>query len=60
MFFQHGTDPEMIDNMPYFDFLEMINVPDEDPATSASDFLKKEYQDQGTESYYDQDIWADE
>lgn len=58
MFFQHGTDPETIDKIPYFDFLEMINVPDEDPATSASDFLNKEYKD--TESYYDQDIWADD
>lgn len=59
MFFRHGTNPETIDQIPYFDFLDMINTPDDDPAFSASDFLKKEYQ--GQESFYDQDnIWADE
>ena len=58
MFLMHGTDPKSIDNADYFDLLELLNTPDEDPVFSASVYLNSSATDQ---SFYDQkDIWADE
>lgn len=54
----HGTDPKLIDNTDYFDLLELLSTPDEDPVFSASVYLDNSANDQ---SFYDQkDIWADE
>lgn len=54
----HGTDPRIIDNTDYFDLLELLSTPDEDPVFSASELLRPSTPDQ---SFYDQDnIWADE
>lgn len=58
MFLMHGTDPKLIDNTDYFDLLELLSTPDEDPVFSASVYLNNSANDQ---SFYDQkDIWADE
>ena len=59
MFLMHVTDPKLIDNTDYFDLMELLSTPDEDPIFSASELLSPSANQE--QSFYDQDdIWADE
>lgn len=56
MFLMHGVDPAVIGKTDYFDLLDLLNTPDDDPVFSASELLNKG----SKQNFYDQDdIWAD-
>lgn len=55
MFLMHGVDPTVIGKTDYFDLMDLLNTPDDDPVFSASELNKG-----SAKSFYDRDdIWAD-
>ena len=41
MFLMHGVDPAVIGKTDYFDLMDLLNTPDDDPIFSASELLNK-------------------